>query len=150
MDGIKPVLAADDNPDDLRLLQFAWRTANVSAPLEVVQGGEEIIAYLRGADRFADRKLHPLPQLLLLDLKMPRKDGFEVLQWIRSQPGLRRLPVVVLTASLHKEDVQRAFDVGASAFLVKPVELQQLVQMVKAIDGFWMTHSQLPNLQPRS
>ncbi len=149
MDGIKPVLAADDNPDDLRLLQFAWRSANASAPLEVVQGGEEIIAYLSGSDRFADRRLYPLPQLLLLDLKMPRKDGFEVLQWIRGRPGLKRLPVVVLTASLHKEDVQRAFDVGASAFLVKPVELQQLVQMVKAIDGFWIAHSQTPNLLAR-
>ncbi len=142
MEVLRPVLVADDNPDDIRLLQFAWARAKVSTPLHVLTAGEEVLDYLAGAGAFSDRRRFPLPRLLLLDLKMPRKDGFEVLEWIRSKPGVRRLPVLVLTASLHQQDVERALDLGASAFLIKPVELNRLIDLVKAIDLFWLTFTQ--------
>ncbi len=138
----EPVLVAEDNPDDIRLLQFAWARARISTPLQVVTEGEQAIAYLTGTAPFGDRHQFPFPRLLLLDLKMPRKDGFEVLEWIRATPNIRRLPVLVLTASLHKQDVQRALELGASAFLIKPVELARLVDLVKAIDSFWLTYNQ--------
>ncbi len=142
MEPPKPVLVADDSPDDIRLLQFAWARAQVTTPLRIVTGGEEALDYLSGTGLFTDRRQFPLPRLLLLDLKMPRKDGFEVLEWIRNTPGFRRLPVLVLTASLHKQDVQRALDLGANAFLIKPVELNRLIELVKAIDRFWLAYNQ--------
>jgi len=135
-------LAADDNADDIRLLEFAWQSAQISTPLQVVTGGEDLPAYLRGDAEFSDRKKFPLPCLVLLDLKMPRTDGFEVLTWIRANPAFTCLPVLVFTASLHKQDVRRAFAAGANAFLVKPVELQKLIHMVKSIDDFWLAHNQ--------
>jgi len=140
----EPVLAADDNPDDIRLLQFAWRRAAASVPLHSVVGGEEAIAYLKGDGIYANRAEFPLPRLLLLDLKMPRKDGFEVLQFVRAHNAIKTLPVIVFTASLHREDVHRAFELGANAFLVKPVELQKLVELVTCLDSFWLKYNQSP------
>ena len=90
------VLLADDDPNDVFLLQRAFQKTNIANPLHVVRDGEEAMAYLSGQDQYADRQRHPLPVLLLLDLKMPRKSGFEVLRWVRQQSGLKRLPVVVL------------------------------------------------------
>jgi len=142
MEAISPVLAADDNADDLRLLEFSWQAAQISTPLQALSTGEEVIWYLRGEEQFSDRRRFPLPRLLLLDLKMPRTDGFEVLAWIRADPAFTCLPVLVFTASLHKQDVRRAFAAGANAFLVKPIELQKLIRMVKAIDDFWLAHNQ--------
>jgi CheY-like chemotaxis protein len=138
------VLAVDDNPDDLRLLQFAWRAAAIGTPLEVLQGGEETIDYLELWTDCPQRSVGRVLRLVLLDLKMPRKDGFEVLQWIRAQPAFKSLPVIVLTASLHKQDIQRAFDMGANAFLVKPVELKKLTEMVRSIELFWLQQNQAP------
>ncbi len=140
------VLVADDNYDDVHLLEFAWATAKCPARLQALHDGDEALQYLSGHGQFADRKQFPLPALLLLDLKMPRKDGFEVLQWLRRDQLLVRLPVIVLTASLHKSDVDRAYELGANAFLVKPVEIQQLVSMVKAIESFWLHHNRSPTL----
>ncbi len=137
----RPVLVAEDNHDDVRLLEFAWGNAKCPVPLHVVHDGDEALSYLNGTGQFADRQRFPLPMLFLLDLKMPRKDGFEVLEWRRHNPQVARLPVIVFTASLHKEDVDRAYDLGANAFLVKPVELQHLVSMVKAIQDFWLGHN---------
>ena len=138
------VLAADDNPDDIRLLEFAWQRSGVSAPLRCLGSGEEAITYLSGQGPYANRDEHPFPKLLLLDLKMPRRDGFEVLHFIRSSESLRCLPVVMFSASLHQEDVRRAFALGANAFLVKPVELQKLIELVTCVDTFWLKLNQNP------
>lgn len=140
----RPVLAADDNPDDIRLLEFAWQRSGVSVPLRCLGSGEEAITYLSGKGAYANRDEHPLPRLLLLDLKMPRRDGFEVLQFIRGSETLRCLPVVMFTASLHQHDVRRAFELGANAFLVKPVELQKLIELVTCVDTFWLKLNQNP------
>ncbi len=146
VDAQKPVIVADDNPDDIRLLQFAWQNASMSAPLVPLSDGDETLAYLDGVGQFADRLRFPFPRLLLLDLKMPRRNGFEVLQAIRSSPKIGCLPVVVLTASVHKADLVRAYELGANAFLVKPVEIRTLVDMVKAIGLFWLGFNQSPEL----
>src|SRR5581483_1794343 len=100
----------------------AFAKANVPNPLIIVGDGDAAIAYLAGVDGYADRTRFPLPALVLLDLKLPRRSGLEVLEWIRKQPGVRRIPVVVLTSSRQRPDVDCAYDLGANSYLVKPVE----------------------------
>jgi CheY-like chemotaxis protein len=116
-------------------------------PVFVVSDGEEAVAYLKGEGKYADRYEYPLPSLLLLDLKMPRKNGFEVLEWIREQPGLRRLRVVVLTTSDAPDDIDRAYELGANAFMVKPLERGQFLELTNAIKGYWLWMSAAPDLQ---
>jgi CheY-like chemotaxis protein len=141
------VLLVEDNPDDVLLTRRAFAKVHSSAPLEVVVDGEEAIDYLRGAGTYADRERFPLPLLMLLDLKLPRRSGFEVLEWLRGQPGLRRLPVVVLTSSGQSPDVNRAFDLGANSYLVKPVRLDDLVNLIKTLDLYWLLLNEKPDLQ---
>src|ERR1043166_4419196 len=111
------ILLVEDREEDVILLRRAFTKANFLNPIQVVSDGDEAIAYLQGAGKYADRSEYPLPKLVLLDLKMPRKDGFEVLQWIRQQPGLSAIRVVVLTASDTVRDVNRAYQLGANSFL---------------------------------
>jgi CheY-like chemotaxis protein len=131
------ILLAEDREDEVLLTRRAFRQANVLNPLQVVPDGEEAIAYLEGNGKYANREEYPLPGLLLLDLKMPRKDGFEVLHWIRHHPQLRPLRVVVLTSSDHTSDVNRAYELGANSFLVKPVSFRQFVEMTQALHTYW-------------
>src|SRR5690349_23216853 len=114
------VLLAEDNAQDVWLAQRAFAKARLANHLEVVRDGEQAIAYFNGSGRYADRKRYPLPILLLLDLYMPKIDGFEVLEWLREHPRLDRLPVAVLTSSDHDPDAQRAFGLGADSYLIKP------------------------------
>jgi CheY-like chemotaxis protein len=138
------ILVAEDREDDQLLIRRAFERAQLVNPLRIVNDGEEAIAYLKGEGQFSDRTKYPLPELLLLDLKMPRKNGFEVLEWVRSQPDLKVLPVVVLTSSEDVYDVSRAYQLGANSFLVKPIEFDQFVQMSKAIKGYWLWLSRPP------
>lgn len=132
------ILLVDDNEDDQLLLRQAFSRVRPTPALRVVSSGEEAIAYLQGDGPFGDRNEFPLPDLVLLDLKMPRKSGFEVLEWIRAQPHLRGLCVVVLTSSEAAWDVKRAYDLGASSFLVKPVDFQEFKNMCELIRTYWM------------
>jgi len=141
------VLLADDDPNDVFLLQRAFQKTNIANPLRVVRDGEEAMAYLGGQDQYADRQLHPLPVLLLLDLKMPRKSGFEVLRWLRQQSGLKRLPVVVLTSSNQNPDINKAFDLGANSYIVKPGGFDSLVEMVKNLNLYWLILNEKPQLR---
>ncbi len=141
------VLLADDDPNDVFLLQRAFQKTNIANPLRVVRDGEEAMAYLGGQDQYADRQLHPLPVLLLLDLKMPRKSGFEVLRWLRQQSGLKRLPVVVLTSSNQNPDINKAFDLGANSYIVKPGGFDSLVEMVKNLNLYWLILNEKPQLK---
>lgn len=144
------ILIAEDNEDHAFLLRRALKKGAVLNPVFVVTDGEEAIAYLKGEGKFCDRYEYPLPGLLLLDLKMPKKDGFEVLQWIRQQPGLRRLRIVVLTTSDNPDDIDRAYDLGANSFMVKPLEKQQFLEVTTAIKGYWLWMSAAPQLQQAS
>lgn len=141
------VLLADDDPNDVFLLQRAFQKTNIANPLQVVRDGEEAMAYLSGQAQYADRQRHPLPVLLLLDLKMPRKSGFEVLRWLRQQSVLKRLPVVVLTSSNQSPDINKAFDLGANSYIVKPGGFDSLVEMVKNLNLYWLILNEKPQLR---
>ena len=138
-----PILLAEDDENDVIMFRRASRHANLTNPLLVVNDGNEVIAYLSGEGKYADRKQFPIPGLLLLDLKMPRKDGFEVLQWLRSRPEFADLQVVVLTASDQFRDINRSYELGANSFLVKPTEFDEFVGMVEALRSYclrvWQT-----------
>jgi CheY-like chemotaxis protein len=133
-----PVLMVEDDPNDVVLVRRAFRKANLQHPVYAVEDGEAAIAYLDGRGEYADRDASPLPRLVLLDLKLPRKSGLEVLEWVKSQPRLRRIPVVVLTSSRQPSDVNRAYDLGVNAYLVKPVSFDRLLEMITAIEAFWL------------
>ena len=132
------VLHVDDDPSDCLLVRQACRKAEVSFQLQSVSDGEAAIAYLSGTDIYADREQYPLPILVLLDLKMPRMSGFDVLAWIRRHAPFKTLPVVVFTASNQEEDIQRAYAVGANSYLVKPVGIHTLTEMIKQVDAYWL------------
>ena len=141
------ILLVEDEADDAQLLIRAFRKAGIGNPIRHVEDGEMAIAYLAGQEPFADRDQSPYPTVILLDLKLPRRSGFEVLEWLRAQPGLRRLPVVVLTSSGQTEDVNRAYDLGANSYLVKPATAAALQEMVRSLNAYWMTINQTPELR---
>jgi CheY-like chemotaxis protein len=146
-----PILIAEDNEDHVLLLRRALQKGEFLDPVFVAKNGEETIAYLNGDGKYANRHEYPLPVLLLLDLKMPGKNGFEVLEWIRQQPGLKRLRIVVLTTWDAPQDVNRAYELGANAFMVKPFKKDQYVQLIDAIKGYWLSMSAAPDLHvPRA
>ena len=139
------ILLVDDSENDLTLMNIAFRRAGLNSPLQVVHNGEEAIAYLAGEGRYADRKKFPLPAVMLLDLNMPMKDGFDVLDWLRKQSRLKRLSTIVLTSSRRPEDVERAFDLGAHSYLVKPAALEDLVAMIRSLRD-WLKLNHFPPL----
>ena len=139
------ILLVDDSENDLTLMDIAFRRAGLNSPLQVVHNGEEAIAYLAGEGRYTDRNKFPLPAVMLLDLNMPMKDGFHVLDWLRKQSGLKRLSTIVLTASLRPEDVERAFELGAHSYLVKPAALDDLVAMIRCLRD-WLKLNHFPPL----
>ncbi|MCX6952898.1 MAG: response regulator [Verrucomicrobia bacterium] len=127
------VLLVDDSANDALLMRTIFGRAGFVQPLQFARDGEEAIAYLRGDGLYQDRKRFPLPTTMLLDLNMPRKNGFEVLEWVRQQPGLRRLRVYILSASSRAQDIERAYDLGANSYLVKPGNLDGLLHMAKCL-----------------
>lgn len=140
------ILLAEDNEDHALLTRRAFKQSGLVNPLFVVEDGEQAIAYLTGEGKFGNRSEYPLPTLLLLDLKMPRKNGFEVLEWLRGQPELAALRVVVLTTSDQIHDVNRAYQLGANSFLTKPVDFRDFVQLSSAIKGYWLWMSRAPEV----
>lgn len=142
------MLLVEDDPNDILLMERAVRKAGISVPLGIVRDGEEAVAYLSGSSKFADRDSHPLPVFILLDLKLPKLSGFEVLRWLRAQPELRRIPVIVFTSSKEKHDIARTYDLGANAYLIKPAAFNDLVELVKTISLFWMFANQYSDVAP--
>ena len=140
------ILLAEDNADHVLLIKRSFIHARILNPVQVARDGLEAIAYLNGEGEFADRAEHPFPALLLLDLKMPNKDGFEVMEWIRERPHLPKMRIVVLTTSERIFDVKRAYALGANGFLTKPLRLNDFIQLGPAIHGFWVWNaSQIPD-----
>jgi CheY-like chemotaxis protein len=144
LSGPVAVLHIDDDANDTALLQAATRKAGVQFMLQNVEDGEQAIAYLSGSGIFSDRRLFPLPSLILLDLKMPRATGLEVLKWIRKHPELGRLPVVILSGSELQDDIRQAYVGGANSYLVKPIGFEALVALVRNITTVWLKGNPQP------
>lgn len=140
------ILLVEDNPKDVILIQRAFRKAEITAPIQVVSDGDAAVAYLSGQEPYSNRVHYPLPELILLDLKLPRRSGSEVLTWLRQQPGIKRLPVVVLTASREYADVNQVYDLGVNAYMVKPVAFNDLVEIVKTLNLHWLIFNEKPQL----
>ncbi len=130
----RTVLNVEDSDDDSLLLRIACRSAKVAFSFQVVEDTDKAIAYLKGEGAYADRAQYPFPDLVLLDLKLPIKPGFEVLAWTRAQPRFQRLPILVFTASLNEGDMVQARQLGADDYLVKAGGLTGLQELVRAID----------------
>ena len=139
------ILLVDDSENDLILMHAAFTKAGCNNPLQEVHNGEEAIAYLLGEGPYSDRTKFPLPTVMLLDLNMPKKNGFDVLARVRAEPVLKRLAIFILTASMRSEDVERAFDLGATSFLVKPGNLDALAAMLRCLCD-WVQINQFPPL----
>ena len=135
------ILMVEDNPGDVRLTQEAMKEAKVSNRLTVVHDGVEAMAYLRREGRFAEAVR---PDLILLDLNLPRKDGREVLAELKSDPDLKSIPVVVLTTSRAQQDVEGAYKLHANCYITKPVDFNQFMKVVQQIDNFWVNVVTLP------
>jgi CheY-like chemotaxis protein len=138
------ILLVEDRDDDIVLIRKAFEKAELANPIYVVKNGEEGVAYLMGDAPFSNRNEYPLPDLILLDLKMPKLDGFETLLWIRNQSGIRNIPVVILTSSENLGDVTNAYALGANSFLVKPVDFEHSIELVKVLHKYWLITSRLP------
>jgi len=138
------ILLAKDNEDYALLFRRALKSARIDASLDVVHDGQEAVKYLAGTDDYADREKHPFPKLLLLDLKMPRMDGFEVLSAVRQRLGFTRLPVIVLTHSDNPADVRRAYELGATSYFRKPDSLEGLDEMIHVLHAYWLKFNHFP------
>lgn len=137
------ILLVDDSRNDLLLMRMAFKKAEVIFPLQEVRNGVEAIDYLSGNGPYGDRSQFPLPAVILLDLNMPMKNGFDVLSWARAQPELKHISIVILTASMRTEDVEQAYKLGASSFLVKPSHIGELVSMIRRLRD-WMEINHFP------
>ena len=127
------VLLVDDSKNDAMLMRIVFERTGSAEPLRFAVDGDDAIAYLKGDGRYRDRRQFPIPTVILMDLNMPKKNGFEVLEWIRQQPALKRMHVYILSASNRPEDIERAYDLGANSYLLKPGNLDGLVQMTECL-----------------
>jgi CheY-like chemotaxis protein len=138
------ILMADDDADDRLLAKDALSECQLSNDLHFVENGEELMDYLKHRGKYATAELAPRPSLILLDLNMPRKDGREALREIKSDPELRRIPVVVLTTSKADTDISRIYELGANSFISKPVTFDSLVNVMKVLGRYWIETVELP------
>jgi CheY-like chemotaxis protein len=132
------ILLVEDREDDILLVRKAFGRGGIDNPLQIVRDGDEAIHYLEGAGPYSNRAEYPLPDLILLDLKLPTVDGFEVVRWIRRQPTFGSIPVVVLTSSDAIRDVNRAYALGANSFLVKPLDFDNFIETAKVLKSYWL------------
>jgi CheY-like chemotaxis protein len=145
MDKKQTILLVDDSENDLMLMRAAFELAKGDILLQEARNGEEAIAYLKGEGSYSDRNNFPMPTIMLLDLNMPKMDGFDVVAWVRGQTGLKRLTIIILTASMRSEDIERIFDLGANSYLVKPSNLQTLAAMMRCLCD-WVQINHFPPL----
>ena len=138
------VLYVEDNADDFLLFKLASKKCGTPFSLRHAADGEQAIEYLSGAGDYADREEYPFPDLVLLDLKMPRLDGFEVLKWIRTNPTTKTLPVVVLAGSSFRADIRRALELGANSYAAKPAKFEELQVLIDQIADVWLAREEVP------
>lgn len=141
MSARRSILIVEDNEDDLFILKRAFKLAGIVNDFRTAEDGQQAIDYLQGVAPFDDREAYPVPAIVLLDLKLPIKTGLEVLAWIKQQPALGGVIILILTSSSEDKDVTRAYELGANAFLVKPASADKLTDMVRALDCFWLRHN---------
>ncbi len=143
------ILYVEDDENDVFLLQLAFQQAGITEHVEVVHTGQAAIDYLQGSGVYEEREKYPLPDLVLLDLKLPGVSGLEVLGWIRARPDLRSIVVIVLSSSSRPEDVGRAYELGANSYVLKPVDVPERLQMAKLLQGWWLELNQFaPAVRP--
>jgi CheY-like chemotaxis protein len=141
----RTILWVEDDRNDAFLIGRAIRKAGLDQP-NLVTDGREAVEYLSGSGKYGDREAHPLPSLILLDLKLPKMSGFEVLQWVRANPAFCRIPVIMFTSSKETVDVDRAYQLGANAYLLKSVDHENLVEALKVVRAFWLNLNLSPTL----
>ena len=142
MNGAAEILLVEDNPGDVRLTREALKEGKVLNHLNVVDDGVEALAFLRREDKYANAVR---PDLILLDLNLPKKDGREVLAEIKADAGLKKIPVVILTTSAAEQDILKTYDLHANCYIIKPVDLEQFIKIVQLIEDFWFTIARLPS-----
>lgn len=138
------ILLVEDNPGDVRLTLEAFKEGKVNNEISVVNDGVEALAYLRREGRYANAQR---PDVILLDLNLPKKDGYEVLAEIKQDPDLKRIPVVILTTSEAERDILQTYYMHANCYIIKPVDLDQFITVVKSIETFWLNVVKLPTDQ---
>jgi CheY-like chemotaxis protein len=143
MSDYSTILVADADQNDVFFIRRAFQKSGITYPVVHVPDGQEAIDYLKGEAAYADRTRYPLPGLLLLDLKMPKVDGFDVLAWLKSRPELKELPVVVLSSSSREDDIQRARQLGAADYLVKPADFDDLLSLAQDVAARWLRVAQV-------
>lgn len=131
------ILIIEDDENDVLILKHALTRAGINNPVQVVNDGQQAIDYLRGEGEYCDRIRFPFPKVIFTDLKMPRMGGFDVLHWLRTHPECSVIPVIILSASKQDQDIKRAYEMGANAYLVKPAKIEDLQEMVKTAFNFW-------------
>ena len=144
------ILLVEDDENDVFFTKRAFKEAGIVNPVQVAQDGKEAMDRLSGGGEYADRGQFPLPHVVLLDLKLPQVMGLEVLKWVREQPGLKNLIVIILSSSQVRQDIDRAYQFGANAFLVKPTSPTKLREMAAGIKLFWLDHSHGPAMGRKS
>ncbi len=142
------IMVVEDNQYDAVLLERAFRNADLHNPLCVIPTGDEVIDYLTGAGQYSDRAQYPLPILIFLDLMLPTRSGLSVLKWLREQPQINRIPVIVLTSSDRNDDIKQAYALGANSYMVKPKDYASLARMVEASKRYWLTLNVYPPVSP--
>jgi CheY-like chemotaxis protein len=142
------VLLVEDDLNDIFLVKRAFKMARIQNPLQVVTDGLEAIHYLKGEGKYADRGAYPLPKLVVMDIKMPRRTGFEVLEWVKQNSLLRRIPVVIVSSSDNPADINRAYELGANAYMVKPMDFRAVEHLFQSITHYWGLECAKPELEP--
>ena len=149
MDTRFTVLLVEDDLNDIFLVKRAFKLAHLQNPLQVVTDGQEAINYLKGEGKYSNRDAYPLPKLIVMDIKMPRRTGFEVLEWVKgSSRPLRRIPIVIVSSSDNPADINRAYELGANAYMVKPVDFKAVEHLFQSITHYWGLECAKPELEP--
>ena len=147
LSSLKTVLLVDDGPNERILFEMAAKKAGATFSLQYAADGREAVEYLEGLETYADRSRHPLPDLVVLDVNMPRMNGFEFLEWLRRHSVWQSMPVVMWTSSAQESDIRRAYSLLANSYLVKPLSLTALVDMVKLVEDYWLKLNQRPRIE---
>lgn len=139
---IVEILLVEDNPDDLEMALFAFREANIANNIQVARDGQEALDFIFAEGKFAGRQREPYPKVILLDLKLPKVDGFDVLRRLKATPETRTIPVVVLTSSKEQRDMVETYNLGVNSYIVKPVNFENFASVIKDLGFYWLILNQ--------